>query len=88
MVKKKRPTEAFGKELRRARQAKGWSQEFFAFEAGVARNHVSRIELGTSAPSIEMVFALCSALKLAPSEFLKAVEADLDGAAWLATPGS
>jgi len=38
------------------------------------RNYVSLIELGRNSPSVRMVFRLCEALDITPSELLKDVE--------------
>jgi transcriptional regulator with XRE-family HTH domain len=38
-----------GSELRRQREARGWSQELLAREAGVALRTVARLESGTTA---------------------------------------
>lgn len=50
--------------LRRLREAKGWSQEKFAFEANVHRTYVSDIERGARNPTIVVVERL--ALPLGP----------------------
>ena len=41
--------------LRRLREAKGWSQEQFAFEANIHRTYVSDIERGARNPTITVV---------------------------------
>lgn len=38
------------------------------------RNYISLIELGRNSPSVRMLFRLCDALNLMPSDFLKDVE--------------
>jgi len=38
------------------------------------RNYVSLIELGRNSPSVRMVFRLCEALDVKPSDLLKDVE--------------
>jgi transcriptional regulator with XRE-family HTH domain len=45
-----------------------------ALRSAVDRNYVSLIELGRNSPSVRMVFRLCDALDIAPSELLKEVE--------------
>lgn len=45
-----------------------------ALRADVDRNYVSLIELGRNSPSVRMVFRLCDALDIAPSDMLKDVE--------------
>ncbi|MDB5715669.1 MAG: transcriptional regulator [Sphingomonadales bacterium] len=44
-----------GKNVRRLREAKGWSQEAFADEAGIHRTYVSDIERGARNPTILVV---------------------------------
>jgi transcriptional regulator with XRE-family HTH domain len=44
-----------GKNVRRLREAKGWSQEAYAEEAGIHRTYVSDIERGARNPTIIIV---------------------------------
>jgi transcriptional regulator with XRE-family HTH domain len=55
---------AFAQVLRAWREARRCSQLQLAMEAGVSQRHVSFLELGRTAPSREMVLALCQALDL------------------------
>lgn len=48
--------------LRQLRQSKGWSQEEFAFQAGLHRTYVSDLERGARNPTIEVVDKLAVAL--------------------------
>ena len=52
--------------LRRLRQAKGWSQEQFAFEADIHRTYISDLERAARNPTITVVdkLALCLGVKL------------------------
>ena len=45
-----------------------------ALRADVDRNYVSLIELGKNSPSIRMVYRLCDALNICPSELLRDVD--------------
>lgn len=45
-----------------------------ALRAGVDRNYISLMELGRNSPSVKMVFKLCDALDVAPSELFKDAE--------------
>lgn len=38
------------------------------------RNYISLIELGKNSPSVRLMFRLCDALDLTPSELMKDVE--------------
>jgi transcriptional regulator with XRE-family HTH domain len=51
-----------GKNVRRLREAKGWSQEAFAEEAGIHRTYVSDIERGARNPTIVIVEKLARPL--------------------------
>ncbi len=59
-----------GKNLRRLREAKGWSQEAFAHEAGIHRTYVSDIERGARNPTIVIVEKLAKPLGVPPGELL------------------
>ena len=57
--------------LRRFRDAKGWSQEKFAFEANIHRTYVSDIERGTRNPTILVLEKLAAPLGVTASELLE-----------------
>jgi len=59
-----------GKNLRRLRQAKGWSQEAYAEEAGIHRTYVSDLERGARNPTIVVVEKLAVALGVSASSLL------------------
>ena len=48
--------------MRRLRQAKGWSQEEFAHEAGIHRTYISDLERGARNPTISVIDKLAVAL--------------------------
>jgi len=52
------------KNLRKLRTAKGWSQEEFAFEAGIHRTYISDLERGARNPTISVVEKLAIALSV------------------------
>lgn len=60
-----------GTNLRRLREAKGLSQEAFAFEAGIHRTYVSDIERGARNPTITVVENLANALGVTASDLLR-----------------
>ena len=68
------PDQAFGQALRSLRTKRKWSQTDLALRADVDRNYVSLIELGRNSPSVRLMFRLCDALDITPSDMLKDVE--------------
>lgn len=65
-----------GDELRKAREAKGWTQETLAFEAGVSRNYVSILERGKKSPTVNVLIRVCKALGVKASGVIARVEGD------------
>ena len=59
-----------GINVRRLREAKGWSQEDFADRAGIHRTYVSDIERGRRNPTITVVEKLAAPLKVRTGELL------------------
>ena len=59
-----------GRNLRRLREARGWSQEAFAHEANLHRTYVSDIERGARNPTIVVVEKLAQAIGISASELL------------------
>lgn len=68
------PDQALGQALRSLRTRRKWSQTELALRADVDRSYLSLIELGKNSPSVRLMFKLCDALDVAPSEFMKDVE--------------
>jgi transcriptional regulator with XRE-family HTH domain len=64
------PKEILGKNLRRIRTEAGLSQEELAYRAGLHRTYVSSVERGERNISIENIFALAKALKVAPADLV------------------
>lgn len=62
--------ERLGRNLRRLRQEKGWSQEAFAFEADLHRTYISDLERGARNPTITVVEKLAKALGVTAGELL------------------
>lgn len=60
-----------GLNVRRLREAKGVSQEAFAFEAGIHRTYVSDIERGARNPTITVVERLAESLGVTASDLLR-----------------
>ena len=64
--------DAFAANLRRLRHAKGISQEDLAYEAGVNRTYLSKLEKGVSYPGLEIIAKLATVLEVEPAELLRA----------------
>ena len=60
--------ETLGRSLKKIRESKGLSQKDLASAAGLARETVSRIELGIRYPRTDTVRKLCSALGCSPND--------------------
>jgi len=63
--------QTFAANLRRLRHAKGLSQEDLAYEAGVNRTYMSKLEKGGSYVGLEIIGKLAVVLGVEPAEFLK-----------------
>jgi transcriptional regulator with XRE-family HTH domain len=63
--------QVFAANLRRARHAKGMSQEALAYEAGVNRSYMSKLEKGGSYVGLEIIGKLAEVLDVEPADFLK-----------------
>jgi len=59
-----------GLNVRRLREAKGWSQEDYADRAGIHRTYVSDIERGRRNPTITVVEKLAVPFGIRPGELL------------------
>ena len=69
---------AFGSALRELRNQRALSQEALAFEAELARNYISQLELGSKSPSLRTIFKLCKVLETSPATMIEDVERRLD----------
>lgn len=72
------PAEAFGAALRRHRLAGGLTQEDLAFESGVDRTFIARIEAGRRQPTITTVLRLARALGVPAADVVAETERDAD----------
>ncbi|WP_382157335.1 helix-turn-helix domain-containing protein [Hydrogenophaga sp. ANAO-22] len=68
------PDQAFGQALRNLRTRRKWSQTELSLRADVDRRHLSEIELGRNSPGLRLIFKLCDALDVTPSDLMKDVE--------------
>jgi transcriptional regulator with XRE-family HTH domain len=69
---------AFGRELKKAREAAKKSQETLAFDAEVHRTYVSLIERGQKSPTLSVIVRLAKALNVNPSELLRRAEVQFE----------
>lgn len=60
-----------GRNLRRLREEKGWSQETYAEEAGIHRTYVSDIERGARNPTILVLEKLAAPFGVTASQLLE-----------------
>ncbi len=65
---------ATGRIIRDLRQQKGWSQEVLSGLAGIARSHLSEIENGQKAASVDTLWRIAEALGIRLSELIHQVE--------------
>ena len=72
------PSRAFGKALRLLRDEQGLSQEKLASLAHLHRTHISLLERGRRQPTLTTVFRLASVLGVSATEFIQAVEEEID----------
>lgn len=63
----------FGRELRRRRDARGWSQERLAGAAEINRSFLGEVERGEVVPSLETLGKLAGAFEVSVSELLAGV---------------
>lgn len=59
-----------GRNVRRLRQARGWSQEELGLEADLHRTYISGIERGVRNPTIIIVAQLAKTLRVRPGVLL------------------
>ena len=63
----------FGAAFRRAREARGLTQEEAAYQAGVAPGYLSQIENGHRNPSLLVIVALAAVVDALPADLLKEI---------------
>jgi transcriptional regulator with XRE-family HTH domain len=56
----------------RLRRARGLSQEALAWEAGVSRSYMAKIEGEQTSTGVDVIAKLCAVLKVEPAEMFKA----------------
>ncbi len=70
--------ENISKKLKKYRNQYNLSQDEFAYQVGVARNTISRIENCENFPSIESVDKICKYLNITYEEFLEPAKTQSD----------
>lgn len=60
----------FGDNLRKIRVAQSISQQQLAFESGLSREYINRIENGKVNISLKNIVAIAQILNIAPKDFL------------------
>jgi transcriptional regulator with XRE-family HTH domain len=65
--------ERFGANVRKARLARGWTQEDLAEETGLASVQISRIERGKREVRLTTLVRLVRALEVSPADLLRGV---------------
>jgi transcriptional regulator with XRE-family HTH domain len=63
--------QVFAANLRRLRHARGLSQENLAYEAGVNRTYMSKVENGATWVGLEIIGKLAAVLEVEPAELLR-----------------
>jgi len=71
--------QALGSAIAEAREDVGITQTELARRARVSRFQMCKHEAGTAEMPITRLFEICSALKVEPSSFLRAVAKDVNG---------
>jgi len=77
---------AFGRVLRRLREATGLTQEQLGFEADLRRTYISILELGQQQPSLTTILKLAHALKCPEGKMLDQVVLELKQTAKPSSP--
>jgi len=65
---------SFGDEVRRRREALGWTLEHLAERATLSPNYVGSVEMGKRDPSLSTILALAKGLRVSPGELLGPVK--------------
>ena len=73
MAKKNRALVRLGKNLREAREAKGWSQEELAYRCGVHRTYVGGIERAEYNVTVVTLLRVTKALRIKLTDAIKGI---------------
>jgi len=69
--------ETIAKILRQKREEQNKSQRLFAYEYGIQKSLISRLENGINEPKIISLWTVCEALDIKPSKLFELVEKEL-----------
>ncbi len=64
-----------GRELRKARERAGITQEELSFRAGLSRPYISQLERDLKSPTIDTLFRICDALNVRAADVVRRVDA-------------
>lgn len=62
--------EAFGRNLRSIRKSRGLSQERLAYDTGIDRSYIGRIERGEVNVTIEKIYLIAACLQCSPKDLV------------------
>ncbi|CAN7393906.1 MULTISPECIES: helix-turn-helix domain-containing protein [unclassified Variovorax] len=65
--------QAFAAELKVRRASLGINQDELAYESGVNRSFVAKLEVGTSSPSLTTLFRIAEGLHAQPADLIQSV---------------
>lgn len=70
-MKNPKDVQKFCKRIKELRKEAGLTQDALAFESGVARRTVQKIEAGEQAVTVDVLFSLARAMQVQPSVFFE-----------------
>ena len=65
----KKGIELLAEQIKKIRKSKKISQRQLAFEAGISRSQIERIERAQINPTVSTIFAIAKVLDISPAEF-------------------
>ena len=68
------PLDTFAANLRRLREARGWSQETLAHESNLSMGHVSKIDRGDCEPGVRTVSKLACGLGVSAAALFDGID--------------
>ena len=75
-----------GRQLRKAREKAGLTQEELSFACGIGRAYISQLENDKKSPTVDTLIRICRACNVKPSQVLAAMEAEVAKAGRRAKP--